>query len=219
MNWAGRVGALLWVLQPLYLVAELVVAARARGYSLVGDTISDLGATSCRGGWPMPACSPWHETMNTSFVGWGLILAIGALLLHAYLPARPGSTISTLLWVVAGLGSVATGLLPVNESPGLHYAVAAPLFVAQPVALLVLGRAVRGRSPTLASYALLTGAGCALATALFLALPAAAGLDGLLERLALWPVKVTVAVLAVGLWRTGALRHQPPVGAPHSGHS
>lgn len=45
MSWPARLGVLLWLVQPLYLVAEFVTAAKVIApYSLAGNTISDLGA-------------------------------------------------------------------------------------------------------------------------------------------------------------------------------
>ncbi|CAN5902485.1 hypothetical protein BH20ACT6_BH20ACT6_10800 [soil metagenome] len=204
---ARRLGALAWLVQPAYIAFELAVSARARGYSLAGDTISGLGATACG----TSSCSPWHPALNASFVLTGLLFAAGALLLRPSLPAGRLVDLAVLLWVLAGLSSVATGLVPVNEDAELHYAVAAPLFLVQPVSLLLLGWALWARARALASFTLLTAVGCAVATWLFLALPAP-GLDGLLERLALWPVKVVLGVLAIrmltGLAPTAAAHRQ-----------
>jgi hypothetical membrane protein len=170
------------------------VAARARGLSLRSDTISDLGATVCSAA----TCSPWHAALNASFVLTGVLFAAGALLLRPSLPPGRLVDLAVLLWVLAGVSSVATGLMPVNENPALHYAVAAPLFLVQPVSLLLAGWALWPQARALASFTLLTAAGCAVATVLFVAVPAAE-LDGLLERLALWPVKVVLGVLAISM--------------------
>ncbi len=198
-----------WLVQPAYIVFELAVAARARGLGLRDDTISDLGATACG----PSICSPWHQALNASFVLTGLLFAAGALLLRPSLPSGRHLDLAVLLWVLAGLSSIATGLVPVNENPGLHYAVAAPLFLVQPASLLLVGWALWPHARALASFTLVTAVGCAIATVLFVALPVA-GLDGMLERLALWPVKVALGVLAVGMLTgsrtTRTVRQQPP---------
>lgn len=191
-----RATALPWLLQPLYLVCELVIATQARGYDLLTNTISALGRTECR-----TVCSPWHAGMNASFVLFGLLLAAGALLLRPAMPAGPVVSASVALWVLAGVGSAAVGLVPLGAHSDLHEAVAAPLFVAQPVALVLLAMALRRRHRSIAAYALVVGVACAVATVLFLLTRGGGGLDGLWERLALWPVKIMVAALAVALPR------------------
>ena len=181
-------GAALWLVRPAYVVVELVVAAATTGgYRLADDTVSDLGAVGCS-----PAsCSPRHELMNGTFVGVGVLLALGAVLLAA----RLGPVVSVLL-VVAGLSSAATGLAPVDEDPTLHGLAATPLFVCQPVALLLLARTLRPAHVGVARALFLTGSVTAAAAVGFLLVGAGAA-AGVLERLALWPVLVALAVVAV----------------------
>lgn len=178
-----RWGAVLFLARPAYLAVELAVAAATTGsYSLVDDTVSDLGASTCTASY----CSPGHVAMNAAFVGFGLLLVVGALLL-----APATGRAAALLLVVSGLSSVAVGLAPVDQDPGLHTLAAAPLFLAQPVALLLLARRLRARravSRALAATALLAAAG-ALGFVLL-----DGGGAGALERLALWPVLVALAV-------------------------
>ena len=181
-------GAALWLLRPAYVVVELVVvAATTGGYRLANDTVSDLGAVGCSRGF----CSPRHELMNGTFVGVGLLLALGAVLIAA----RLGTVVSVLL-VVAGLSSVATGLAPVDENARLHGLAATPLFVCQPIALLLLARALRPTHVRVAGALLVTGSVTAAAAVGFLFDGDGAG-AGVLERLALWPVLVALAVVAV----------------------
>ncbi|WP_162244494.1 DUF998 domain-containing protein [Marmoricola sp. Leaf446] len=186
-------GAALWLVRPAYVVLELVVAAATTGdYRLGRDTVSDLGALTC----DPRSCSPWHDLMNATFVGTGLLLALGAGLLAP----RLGRVVTVLL-VVAGLSSAAVGLAPVDQDPGLHFLVAAPLFVAQPLALCLLGVRLRRRHRLLAGAVLATGAVTALAALGFvLGAPGA----GALERLALWPV--IFALAAVGSRRARPAR-------------
>lgn len=131
---AARWGALALLVRPLYIASELVVAAATSGgYSFVSDSVSRLGEVGCSAAY----CSPRHELMNGSFIGFGLLLAGGALLL-----ARSLGPWVTGLLVVSGLSSVATGLAPLDQDATLHAMAATPLFVAQPVALVVqIGRA------------------------------------------------------------------------------
>ena len=184
-----RVGVALWLLRPLYLLTEVVVAAATTGgYSFVDDTVSDLGAVTCTAAY----CSPRHALMNGAFIGFGALLAVGAVLLAAHIGRW-----ATVLLVVAGLGSVAVGLAPVDTQPDLHVLVATPLFVAQPLALLLLGRRVGGR---LGHAVVATAALTAVGAVGFVLVGDGAG-AGALERLALWPVLVAPAVVAVWLLR------------------
>ena len=172
-------GALALLVRPLYIASEFIVAAATTGgYSFVSDSVSRLGEVGCSAAY----CSPRHELMNGSFVGFGLLLAGGALLLSRAL----GPWVTGLL-VVSGLSSVATG--------ALHAIAATPLFVAQPVALVVLGARLRSDRPRLAR-ALMTAGGVTAAAAVAFVLSADGPAAGALERLALWPVLVGLAAFA-----------------------
>lgn len=181
-------------MRPTYVLTELVVAAATTGgYSFADDTVSDLGAVGCASSY----CSPRHALMNASFVGFGVLLALGALLLAP----RIGRWATTLL-VVSGLSSVGVGLAPVDQDAGLHTLVATPLFVTQPLALLVLAWTLR-RQRTVAVGLAATGA-VTTASAIGFVLAGSGDGAGLLERLALWPVLVALAVVALVLTRPGA---------------
>ena len=180
----------MWAVRPVYIVVELAVAAATTGsYSLVDGTVSDLGAGVCS-----PAfCTPRAELMNGTFIVVGVLLALGALLLAA----RAGRAVTALL-VVAGLSSVATGFFPVDDDATLHALAAAPLFVCQPLALLLLSRSMCSVSRPLARALVVTGSVTGAAAVGF----AVAGTGaGLLERLALWPVLVVLAASGLVLGR------------------
>ncbi len=175
------------MVRPAYIATEFIVAAATTGgYSFVADSVSRLGEVGCTAAY----CSPRHELMNLSFIGFGLLLAIGALLL-----ARSLGWWVTALLVVSGLSSVATGLAPLDRDATLHALAATPLFVAQPLSLLILGARLRRREPRLGRGLLATGAVTAAAAVTFV-LSGEATTSGLLERLALWPVLVALAVVA-----------------------
>lgn len=184
---AAHLGALALLVRPLYIASEFVVAAATTGgYSFVSDSVSRLGEVGCSAAY----CSPRHELMNGSFVGFGLLLAAGALLL-----SRALAPWVTGLLVVSGLSSVATGLAPLDQDAALHAIAATPLFVAQPVALIVLGARLRKDRPRLAR-ALLVAGGVTAAAAVAFVLAADGPAAGALERLALWPVLVGLAAFA-----------------------
>ncbi|WP_322920544.1 DUF998 domain-containing protein [Nocardioides renjunii] len=188
---AARLGALLLLLRPTYIATEVVTAAATTGgYSFVSDSVSRLGEVGCTAAY----CSPRHAVMNGSFMVYGVLLAGGALLLAG----RLGPWVTGLL-VVSGVSSVATGLAPLDQDATLHTLAAAPLFVAQPAALLLLGARLRGTEPRLATG--LQAAGVVTAAAAVGFVVAGEGrAAGALERLALWPV--LFGLVAVGWsWR------------------
>jgi hypothetical membrane protein len=171
---AAQLGALALLVRPLYIATEFVVAAATTGgYSFVSDSVSRLGEVGCS----VAYCSPRHEVMNGSFIGFGLLLATGAVLLSRSL----GPWVTALL-VVSGLSSVATGLAPLDQDATLHAIAATPLFVAQPVALVVLGARLRSDRPRLARALLAGGVVTAAAAVAFVLSadgPAAGALVGL----------------------------------------
>ncbi len=184
---AARWGALALLVRPLYIASELVVAAATTGgYSFVADSVSRLGEVGCSATY----CSSRHALMNGSFLGFGALLAGGAVLL-----ARPLGTWITALLVVSGLSSVATGFAPLDQDATLHALAATPLFVAQPLALILLGARLRHDRPRLARALLTTGAVTGAAALLFV-LSGDGPASGALERLALWPVLVGLAGFA-----------------------
>ncbi len=190
-----RWGALALLVRPAYIATEFVVgAATTGGYSFLADSVSRLGEVGCSAAY----CSPRHALMNGSFMVFGGLLAGGSVLL-----ARPLGSWATGLLVVSGLSSVATGLAPLDRDTTLHAIAAAPLFVAQPVALLVLGARLRKDRPRLARALLTTGAVTGTAAVSFV-LSGESPVSGALERLALWPVLVGLAGFA---WtsRTGGV--------------
>jgi hypothetical protein len=189
---AIQLGALVFLLRPTYIATEVVTAAATTGgYSFVSDSVSRLGEVGCSAAY----CSPRHEVMNGAFMAYGIALAAGALLL-----ARPLGPWVTGLLVVSGLSSYATGLAPLDQDATLHAIAAAPLFVAQPVALLLLGARVREQSPWLGNALLATGAVTAAAAVGFV-LSGEGRAAGALERAALWPV-----LLGLGAY---AWQHRP----------
>ena len=182
-----RWGAVALLVRPAYIATEFVVAAATKGgYSFLADSVSRLGETGCTAAY----CSPRHAVMNGSFMTFGVLLAGGAALL-----ARPLGPWATGLLVVSGLSSVATGLAPLDQDGTLHAIAAPPLFVAQPIALIVLGVRVRDKQPRLGRALLATGAVTAAAAVAFVA-SGDSPVSGGLERLALWPVLLGTAAFA-----------------------
>lgn len=194
---AAQLGAVALLLRPTYIATEFITgAATTGGYSFVSDSISKLGEVGCTEGY----CSPRHEVMNGSFMAYGVLMAGGALLL-----AKPLGPWVTGLLVVSGVSSYATGLAPLDQGAMLHTIAATPLFIAQPLALLLIGHRLREDRPRLARALLATGL-VTVAAAVGFILSGDQRAAGALERLALWPVLFGLAGFAWG--------HRPGKGRP-----
>lgn len=185
-----RCGAVAWMVRPLYLVVEIVVAALATTYSFARATVSDLGALDCTS----DLCSPAHDVMNGAFIVFGALMALGAVLLFGSFGRGPMAVAASALLVVSGLSSIAVGLTPVDRFSDAHVLAAAPLFIAQPIALVLLGLLVRDHRPATGRWVIVTGVVCAIAATLFIVVD---GAPGVTERIALWPVFVALAVVAL----------------------
>lgn len=198
---------MLWATAPLALLVEIVAATLSRApYSLLHHTISDLGATRCTT-IPYPSadvavCSPAHGLVNASFVGLGLAMAVGAVLLHRDLPRRRLTTAATLAWVLAGLSTVGSGLTPLDRALLAHAVVSVPAIVACGVAMALTGAVLAARDVRWRAV-LVLGVVCALLGAIMVV-----RLDvrwgGLLERAALWPSYAVMPVVAWHLLRRTA---------------
>ena len=185
---AAQLGALALLIRPTYIATEYVTAAATTGhYSFLADSISKLGEVGCAEAY----CSPSHAVMNGSFIGYGALLAAGALLM-----AKPFGPWASGLLVVSGLSSIATGLAPLDQDATRHALAATPLFVAQPVALVALGLRLRKDRPRLGRTLVGTGAVTAAAAFGFIVSGEDSAVAGALERLALWPVLFGVGVAA-----------------------
>lgn len=181
-------------------------------YSFGASTVSDLGDTACRQVRGDVLCSPWHAGMNLAFVWFGCTLVVGALLLGArLLPGRSGK-VAVVAWCVSGLGSIGVGLFPVNEDPAMHGVVAWPIFVAQPLAIALVGVSLRSRHPRLSLVSYVVAAASVVGAVGFgLLVGDDSGPIGAVERLALWPGYLWVSVVALTC-RTPRLgsRHADP---------
>ena len=180
-----------WLAQPGYLAAEVLLALLAGvRYSLADDTISALG-TGCSS----PAASgcssaPW--AMNVVFVVFGALQALGATPLLR--TGTPRERVVGWLWVVAGTFSVGVGLAPVDAHPTLHSVVALPVFVAQPLALLLHARWLATGRIRVVGTAL--GVAAVLGAVTFAVLLGADHWSGAAERLAIWPAKLWLPLAA-----------------------
>jgi hypothetical membrane protein len=177
---ATQLGALVMLLRPTYLAAEYAVArATEGGYSFTHDTISKLGEIGATDLYS----SPRAAVINNAFKGYGVALAGGSLLM-----ARQMGPWVTGLLVVSGVSSYATGMAPLDVDRIKHSKAATPLFVAQPIAMALLGHRLRHERPRLAKALLATGVVTAGCTVWFARSVEGDRHRGVVERVALWPI-------------------------------
>jgi hypothetical membrane protein len=172
-------------------------------YSLVSNSISDLGETSC-GGYGQPAmCSPrWWLMDYAGFLVLGLIMILGsALLYHEFTNRVPRerrtAKFGFSLMALAGIGSILVAVFPENENRIMHITGAFLAIAIGNVAILVLGS--RLILPESLRRSMLIFSGLALAALLCFASHKSFGIGpGMMERIAAYPV--TIWLITFGLY-------------------
>jgi len=188
----------------LYFVVQIIVAwVFIPSYSLVSNSISDLGETSC-GGYGSPGmCSPrWWLMDYAGFFLLGLIMVIGsALLYHEFTDRVPheryAAMIGFSLMALAGLGSIIVGFFPENDNRTMHILGAFLAIAIGNIAILVLGGVLT--LPESMRRSMLIFSSLALAALLCFASHRFFGIGrGMMERVAAYPV--TIWLIAFGLY-------------------
>lgn len=196
-----RWGALGWVSTLQFLVVERVVAATTpRPYRARTAVISDLGARSCHARGP---CSPDHLIMNVSFVALGVGVGLGAVAL-----LRGGRTVAArvagALLATSALGVVVVGCVPEDTVGAVHGLGAALHLLGGGLGLVALGLALGlGLAPgarAAGAATLAVGVVSGTAAVLFVSGHRLGLGAGLVERVAVLPVPVVLAALALGWW-------------------
>ena len=119
-------GPIVFVSSSLYFVVQLLVAwVWHPAYSVVTNTISDLGNTRCGLYRGASVCSPRHDLMNAGFIFLGLVMAVGSLLICQEFTERGGrqrlaARVGFSLLALAGAGSIVVGLFPENTVRDAH---------------------------------------------------------------------------------------------------
>jgi hypothetical membrane protein len=185
-----------WLAQPAYLIGEVLIGlVTGVTYSFRDDTISALG-TSC-GSDVVSGCSSAPAAMNVVFIVFGVLQALGAVLLLRRSP-RSHQLVGTL-WAVAGLFSILVGLLPVDDHPTAHTLVALPVFVAQPLAILLHARLMPAGATR--RTGLVLGVVAVSGAVALAALLGSATWEGAVERVTIWPAKIWLLLAAVTMLR------------------
>ena len=142
-------GPTLWMASVLYFIDQIFVGWVWRPpYSLIRNTISDLGNTACGRYGGSYVCSPRNLWMNVGFVGLGLVMLSGSLLLHQEfterdLRERRASFVGFLCLGFGGLGVILVGSRPENTVRILHMTGAGLAIGLGNLGILILGLAVR----------------------------------------------------------------------------
>jgi hypothetical membrane protein len=140
-------GAVAWVVGTVqFFVAHLIAqSAWSPAYSWTANNISDLGNVGCgrRGDPERYICSPLHGWMSGSFVVHGLLIIVGAWLLHRAGFHLVASRMAAVLPTVAGLGWIGVGLAPADVAAGAHFVAAAAGLVCGTLGLAVAAINVR----------------------------------------------------------------------------
>lgn len=124
-----RLGVAAWIAKLSYFVAEYMAVAAWPGYSLSDSTISLLGTSA----------SPRASAMNAGLVVAGILTVLGAVLTRTAWPDTRSARIALWLIVVAGLGTVGVGLVPVDTNEPLHIVVTLTTFIPGGIGVIVLG--------------------------------------------------------------------------------
>jgi hypothetical membrane protein len=211
VRWIGGIhethpsfGPAIFIAAALYFVIQIIVAwVFVPSYSLVSNSISDLGETSC-GGYGSPGmCSPrWWLMDYAGFLLLGLIMVIGsALLYHEFTERVPRERRAAMfgfgLMALAGLGSILVGFFPENENRTMHIIGAFLAIAIGNVAILVLGGVLT--LPESMRRSMLIFSSLALAALLCFASHRSFGIGrGMMERIAAYPV--TIWLISFGVY-------------------
>lgn len=197
MTWTGWRIALCCFSLILTLVigGEFIAAAQfSPPYDWVHNTIGALGATTCTSlVYPVgifDVCSPAHVWVNTALVLAGLAM-LGISVAGRRIAGFTGW--AGLMWVITGVSTTLSGLIPIDVSREWHSFVTLPLFITWPVAVLVGSGQLRG---WVARLGFVIGAVGLTAGVWFTMSLGAREFGGLLERLVIWPSMLWVILAA-----------------------
>lgn len=204
-------GPLLFLSSLQYFVVQLLVASRWRSpYSLSRNTISDLGNTRCGVFSGRLVCSPLHALMNLSFVGLGVTMIAGSLLISRAAATTRSLSSGLGCLAISGVGVILVGTFPENSNPGAHAIGAALSFLVGNLGVVTMGLS-RSLALPLRLIALTAGA-TTLVALVFYVEDEYLGLgEGGMERIVAYPQTIwLVALGAYLLTRPKGLRRREP---------
>jgi hypothetical membrane protein len=214
VRWIGRthnaypsLGPAIFTVAAVYFLIQLIAAwVFTPSYSLVSNSISDLGETSC-GGYGSPAiCSPrWWLMDYVGFVLLGLVMVVGsALLYHEFTERLPRERRAAMLGFalisLGGFGSILVGFFPENENRTMHIIGAFLAIAIGNIAILVLGSVLT--LPESMRRSMLMFSSVALAALVCFASHRYFGIGhGTMERIAAYPVTIWLITFGLYIWR------------------
>ncbi len=214
VGWIGKthdahpsLGPAIFMAATVYFLIQLIVAwVFTPSYSLVSNSISDLGETSC-GRYGSPAlCSPrWWLMDYVGFLLVGLVMVVGsALLYHEFTERvtreRRAAMFGFGLMALAGLGSILVGFFPENENGTMHIIGAFLAIAIGNIAILVLAAILT--LPESMRRSMLLFSSLALVALLCFASHRSFGIGrGTMERIAAYPVTIWLITFGLYIWR------------------
>jgi len=227
--WAGAthqsrpyLGPLIFVSSTQYFYAQIAAAWVFRpNYSLVNNTISDLGNTACtqsRGhDQTYLLCSPHHLLMNVAFGFLGGAMAVGPLFLYQEFKGRGGceqkaALVGFALMSIAGVGAILVGVFPENTISYMHKIGAGLAIGLGNVGIFVLG-AVLTLPEAMRRYMLVFSTISATALTLFACHKYFGIGAGTMERVAAYPETIWLITFGLYVWRFHPTHHSPSVYA------
>jgi hypothetical membrane protein len=139
------IGPTVFMLSSLYFLAQIVVGwVWHPPYSVIRNTISDLGNTACGRYDGAYVCSPRHDLMNAAFIVLGVVMAVGSLLLYQEFKERDrreqrAALVGFTCMVISGVGVILVGSFPENTISALHITGAGLAIGVGNLGILVLG--------------------------------------------------------------------------------
>jgi len=199
-------GPLIFVSSSLYFFAQIAVAwVFQPPYSVVHNSISDLGSTSCGPYGGVEVCSPRHVLMNVALIFLGLVMASGSSLLYyefsergraERLAARAGFC----CMAIGGAGTALVGVFPENTNHALHVTGAALAIGVGNLGIFVLGAVLR-LPESMRRYMLVFSVVSATALVLFASHKDFGIGAGTMERVAAYPETIWLISFGLYVWR------------------
>ncbi len=214
VRWIGErrdahpsLGPAIFTAASLYFLIQVIVAwIFSPSYSLVSNTISDLGETSCGGYGAPPMCSPrWWLMDYVGFLVLGLVMVVGSTLLyHEFTDRVPRERRAAMLgfglMALGGFGAILVGFFPENENRTVHIVGAALAIGLGNVAIFVLGAVLI--LPESMRRSMLTFSSMSLTALVCFASHKFFGIGGgMMERVAAYPVTIWLITFGLYIWR------------------
>ena len=200
-------GPAIFTVASLYFLIQVIAAwVFMPSYSLVSNSISDLGETSCGGYGPHAMCSPrWWLMDYVGFLVLGLVMVFGSALLYHEFTERPSrerraALVGFCLIALGGFGSILVAFFPENENRTMHIIGAALAIGVGNVAILVLGVVLT--LPESMRRSMLVFSSVALVALVCFASHRYFGIGhGTMERIAAYPVTIWLITFGLYIWR------------------